>query len=124
MDPHQFHGSEDPENPSFNLSLRAFLRRHDWLEKLMKLPFLICIPHPSGNRIAVVLIRRASLDGKVSSPKGRIHFRHNRASIWYFPAVERPEMDSPCCMTVNKQDPRKTRMRRFCHRSLHIKPKH
>src|SRR5215469_1531994 len=86
---------EDSENPSFNLSLGAFMRRQNGMEEIGKTTLPIRIPHPGGYRIGVVLIWRPLFDGEVSPIQGRIHFRHDRTSVRHLPTVERPEVDAP-----------------------------
>src|SRR5262245_4672889 len=90
----------------------------------MQATFSICIPHPCGYCIGVLLIRRTLLDRKVPAPQGRVHFCHDRTALWHLPAVEWPEMEVPWYVTEDEQQPRQTGMSGLGHRSLHVEPKH
>ena len=65
------------KNPSFNLSLCTFLRRQVGMEELGKAAVAICISHPCGYGIGVVLIGGVTVGWEAPAPQGRIHFRHD-----------------------------------------------
>lgn len=105
----------NPENPSLNLRLRAFIGRQLGMKKLRKASVVIGIPHPGSDGTGVVLIGRATVAWKSSAPQGWIHLGYDRNTVSYLPPIEWPEMDSRRCMVADESEPGETGMRGLRH---------